>query len=200
MGSATDPVHTHPTSNRYAFRRKNVETGRFQTLLENASCDFLGLVHHERSPDWPNNLGACPTVCLGLPQFSGPPVTEVWMSTLSVHLPSGQWNLLRNEPGSPFWRSPNRRTRKHTAGYRYVRRLSTSARPGLRFRLRTSFAGVELLPPHYPRLRRAGTIPIVLCRPTSGSGGKPFVRKGHPAIFHDRLPSPHLRHGERGRS
>ena len=99
MGSATDPVHTHPTSNHYAFRTEYVETGRFKTLLKNAPCDFLGIVHHERSPDWPNNLGACPTVCLGLPQFSGPPVTEVWMSTLPVtyHQANGIYCAMNQE-------------------------------------------------------------------------------------------------------
>ena len=84
VGSAADPVHTHLRSNNYVFRTEYVETDRLKTLLKNSPCDFLGIVHHERSSDEPNGLGACPTVCLGLPQFSGHPVTEVWTSTLPV--------------------------------------------------------------------------------------------------------------------
>jgi chorismate lyase / 3-hydroxybenzoate synthase len=84
VGLPTDPVHTHPRLRNDAFRTEFIETARIPTLLTNPPCDFLGIVHHEGSLGGPNGLVTCPTLCLGLPQFSGPPMTEVWMSTLPV--------------------------------------------------------------------------------------------------------------------
>ncbi len=80
----SESVQTLPRSDTHALRMEYVETARLKTLLTTSSCDFLGIVHHERSPGGSNGLGACPTVCLDLPQFSGPPITEVWTSTLPV--------------------------------------------------------------------------------------------------------------------
>ena len=79
-----ESVQTFPRLDTYVLRTEYVETARLKTLLKTSSCDFLGIVHHERSPGGSNGLSACPTVCLDLPQFSGPPITEVWTSTLPV--------------------------------------------------------------------------------------------------------------------
>ena len=35
-------------------------------------------------PGSPNGLGVYPVVCLDIPQFNGPPLAEVWTSTLPV--------------------------------------------------------------------------------------------------------------------
>jgi chorismate lyase / 3-hydroxybenzoate synthase len=82
--ASADPLQTHPRFNNYALRTEYVETARIETLLTNSPCDFLGIVHHERSPGGPNGIGACPIVCLDLPQFIGPPITEVWTSMQPV--------------------------------------------------------------------------------------------------------------------
>ena len=82
--TSVESVQTLPTSNSYAFRTEYIETSNLEALLNTSSCHFLGIVHHERSPGGSNGLGACPTVGLDLPQFSGPPVSEVWTSTLPV--------------------------------------------------------------------------------------------------------------------
>jgi hypothetical protein len=61
-----------------------VETARLETLLKASPSYVLGIVHHDRNPEEPNGLGACPVVCLDLPQFNRPPLAEVWTSTLPV--------------------------------------------------------------------------------------------------------------------
>jgi chorismate lyase/3-hydroxybenzoate synthase len=44
----------------------------------------MGVVRHDRSPEEPRGLGAYPVVCLDLPQFTEPLLTEVWTSNLPV--------------------------------------------------------------------------------------------------------------------
>ena len=61
-----------------------VETARLETLFKASPSNFLGIVCHDRSPREPSGLGACPVVSLDLPQFNGPPLAEVWTSTLPV--------------------------------------------------------------------------------------------------------------------
>ena len=73
-----------PLSNIYALRTGYVETARLETLLKASPANFLGIVHHDRSPGESNGLGAYPVVCLDIPQFNGPPLAEVWTSTLPI--------------------------------------------------------------------------------------------------------------------
>jgi chorismate lyase/3-hydroxybenzoate synthase len=74
----------NPISNSHALRMAYVETTRLETLLKASPSYVLGIVHHDRNPEVPNGLGACPVVCLDLPQFNRPPLAEVWTSTLPV--------------------------------------------------------------------------------------------------------------------
>ena len=73
-----------PRSNAHALRMGYVETARLESLLKASPSSFLGIVRHDRSPGQPSGLAACPVVCLDLPQFNGPPLAEVWTSTLPV--------------------------------------------------------------------------------------------------------------------
>lgn len=66
-----------------ALRVEYVGVARLETLLK-ASSNVLGIVRYERSLTEPDAFGACPVVCLDLPQFNGPPSAEVWTSTLPV--------------------------------------------------------------------------------------------------------------------
>ena len=61
-----------------------VNTGTLESLLKTSSLNFLGIVRHDRSCGNPPALGDCPLVCLDLPQFGGPSLTEVWTSRLPV--------------------------------------------------------------------------------------------------------------------
>ncbi|HSL02965.1 MAG TPA: hypothetical protein VK901_05445 [Nitrospiraceae bacterium] len=74
----------NPISNSHALRMAIVETARLATLLKASASYVLGIVHHDRNPEEPDGLGACPVVCLDLPQFNRPPLAEVWTSTLPV--------------------------------------------------------------------------------------------------------------------
>jgi chorismate lyase/3-hydroxybenzoate synthase len=71
-------------SNIHALRMGYVETARLDSLLKASPSNLLGVVRHDRSSGEPSGLGACPVVCLDMPQFNGPPLAEVWTSTLSV--------------------------------------------------------------------------------------------------------------------
>jgi chorismate lyase / 3-hydroxybenzoate synthase len=71
-------------ANAYGLRMGYVETARLETLLKASPSNFLGIVRHDRNSEEPSGLGACPVVCLDLPQFNGPPLAEVWTSTLAV--------------------------------------------------------------------------------------------------------------------
>ncbi len=77
-------VQRNPISNSHALRIAYVETAQLETLLKASPSYVLGIVHHDRNPEEPNGLGACPVVCLDLPQFNGPPLAEVWTSTQPV--------------------------------------------------------------------------------------------------------------------
>ena len=74
----------NPISNSHAFRIAYVETARLEALLKASPSNVLGIVRHDRRLSEPNSFGAYPVVGLDLPQFSGPPLAEVWTSTLPV--------------------------------------------------------------------------------------------------------------------
>jgi chorismate lyase / 3-hydroxybenzoate synthase len=73
-----------PQSTAHALRVGYVETARLEGLLKASPSNFLGIVRHDRSSGEPRGLGACPVVCLDLPQINGPPLAEVWTSSLPV--------------------------------------------------------------------------------------------------------------------
>ena len=77
-------VQRDPTSNIHAFRIAYVEAAQLEPLLEALPSNVLGVVRHDRSPEGSNGLGACPVVCLDLPQLNGAPLTELWTSNLPV--------------------------------------------------------------------------------------------------------------------
>ena len=74
----------NPISTIHALRVAYVETDRLETILKSSPPTVLGVVCHDRSPGLPNGLGGYPVVCLDIPQFNGPPLAEVWTSTLPV--------------------------------------------------------------------------------------------------------------------
>jgi chorismate lyase/3-hydroxybenzoate synthase len=67
-----------------------VEPSRLETLLKASPSYVLGIVRHDRNPDVPDGVRAYPVVCLDLPQFNGPPLAEVWTSTLPVTYRQGE--------------------------------------------------------------------------------------------------------------
>ena len=77
-------VHRIPVSNAYALHTAYVETTRWDTFLKASPSNFLGIILYDRNAGQPSGLGACPVVCLDLPQLNEPPLTEVWTSTLPV--------------------------------------------------------------------------------------------------------------------
>jgi len=84
-------VQRDPISNIHAFRIAYVEAAQLESLLEALPSNVLGVVRHDRSSEESNGLGACPVVCLDLPQLNGAPLIELWTSTLPVtcHLTEG---------------------------------------------------------------------------------------------------------------
>ena len=74
----------NPISNSHALHMAYVETARLEALLKASPSNVLGIVRHDRSPGEPNGVDSYPAVCLDLPQFNGPPLAEVWTSTLPV--------------------------------------------------------------------------------------------------------------------
>jgi chorismate lyase / 3-hydroxybenzoate synthase len=92
VGSSAVTSTPHvPQSTAHALRMEYMETARLEGLLKASPSNFLGIVRHDRSSGQPRGLGACPIVCLDLPQFNGPPLAEVWTSSLPVtyHQASG---------------------------------------------------------------------------------------------------------------
>ncbi len=73
-----------PRSNAHAFRMEYVEIARLETLLKDSPSGVLGIVRHDRNPGAVRGVGSCPVVCLDLPQFNGPPLAELWTSSLPV--------------------------------------------------------------------------------------------------------------------
>jgi chorismate lyase / 3-hydroxybenzoate synthase len=73
-----------PQSTAHALRMRYVETARLEGLLKASPSNFLGIVRHDPSTGEPRGLDAWPVVCLDLPQFNGPPLAEVWTSSLPV--------------------------------------------------------------------------------------------------------------------
>jgi chorismate lyase / 3-hydroxybenzoate synthase len=74
----------NPISNIHALRIAYVETARLEAFLKASPSTVLGIVRHDRSPGQPNGLGTYPIVRLDIPQFNGPPLAEVWTSTLPI--------------------------------------------------------------------------------------------------------------------
>lgn len=79
------PAQHISRSTAHAFRIEYVETAGLDTFLGASPSNLLGIVRHDRIPLELRDLDACPVVYLDLPQFTGPPLAEVWMSTLSVN-------------------------------------------------------------------------------------------------------------------
>jgi chorismate lyase/3-hydroxybenzoate synthase len=77
-------AHLVPVSNVHALHTAYVETARWDTFLKAWPSNLLGIVLCDRNTRPPGGLGACPVVRLDLPQLSGPPLAEVWTSTLPV--------------------------------------------------------------------------------------------------------------------
>jgi chorismate lyase / 3-hydroxybenzoate synthase len=73
-----------PRSTHQALRTEYVETAGLDAFLKASLSNLLGVICHDRSPWKSSCLGACPVVHLDLPQFTGPPLAEVWTSTLPV--------------------------------------------------------------------------------------------------------------------
>lgn len=67
-----------------AFHVQYLETARLETLLNGSPSHILGIVHQDQNPGGAARLGPCPFVHLNLPQFTGPPMAEVWTSTPPV--------------------------------------------------------------------------------------------------------------------
>ncbi|MEP6958182.1 MAG: hypothetical protein ABI980_05590 [Nitrospirota bacterium] len=84
VGSPPMPPLQHlSSSNTHAFRAVYLEAARLKALLK-TSTNLLGIVYHDLSPDPSSRVGACPVICLNLPQLHGPPLAEVWTTTLPV--------------------------------------------------------------------------------------------------------------------
>lgn len=73
-----------PRSTAHALCAEYVETAGLDTLLKASPSNLLGIVRYDRSLEESRDFGSCPVVCLDLPQFTGPPLAEVWTSSLSV--------------------------------------------------------------------------------------------------------------------
>jgi len=75
-----------PLASAHAFRIVYMEAAQLETLLKVSSSNILSIVRHGhgQGPPEPDGLTACPVVCLDLPQFNWPPLTEVWTSSLPV--------------------------------------------------------------------------------------------------------------------
>lgn len=84
-GVESPPVtSTQRIPGSHAFRIEYVETAQLDTLLKASPSNVLGIVRHDRSSGETSGAAVYPVVCLGLPQFGGPPLAEVWTSTLPV--------------------------------------------------------------------------------------------------------------------
>ena len=86
-------------SNIHALRMGYVETARLESLLKTSPFNFLGIVCHDQRSGEPSGLGACPVICLDMPQLNGPPLAEVWTSALPVsyHQAEGIHCSMNNE-------------------------------------------------------------------------------------------------------
>lgn len=120
-----------PVSNAHALRTGYVETTRLEALLKASPSNFLGIVRHDRSSGEAHGLAACPVVYLDLPQFNGPPLAEVWTSTLPVtyHQTEGIHFAMNDEVlfgALQVDESPG--TRLDTLTYTAYRRLLVQAR------------------------------------------------------------------------
>jgi chorismate lyase/3-hydroxybenzoate synthase len=120
-----------PQSNAPAFRMEYVKTAQLETLLKALPSDFLGIVRHDRGPGESGDLAACPVVCLDLPQFNRPPLSEVWTSTLPVtyHRAEGIHCAMNDEVLFGALQVEERPgTRLDTVTYNAYRRLLVQAR------------------------------------------------------------------------
>lgn len=120
-----------PRSTAHALRMGYVETARLETLLKASPANLLGIVRHDPIRWEPSGLGACPVVCLDLPQFTGPPLAEVWTSNLTVtyHQAGGVRCAMNDEVlfgALQLEESPG--TLLNSVTYRAYRRLLVQAR------------------------------------------------------------------------
>ncbi len=146
---------------------------RVDTFLKSSPSNVLGIVYHDRSDEQPNGLGAYPVVYLDIPQFNGPPLAEVWTSTLPVtyHQADGLHCAMNDEVlfgALQLEESPG--TLLDTVTYTAYRRLLIQARalgyPHL-LRVWNYFSSYQSW------IRRAGTVPTILRRPTPGPSRGP---------------------------
>lgn len=79
------PPESISVSTAPAIRTGYVEIARIETLLKTSPSGFLGVVRHDRSLEESCDFGFCPVVCLDLPQFNGPPMAELWTSSMPVN-------------------------------------------------------------------------------------------------------------------
>ncbi|HEX5645763.1 MAG TPA: hypothetical protein VFX56_02225 [Nitrospira sp.] len=79
------PLQGMAVSTAPAIRTEYVELSRIETLLKASPSSFLGIVRHDRNLEESRDFGSCPVVCLDLPQFNGPPIAELWTSSMPVN-------------------------------------------------------------------------------------------------------------------
>ena len=170
----------NPISNIHALRMAYVETAGLEALLKASPSKVLGIVRHDRSPEEPNGFGACPVVYLDLPQFNGPPLAEVWTSTLPViyHQAEGIHCAMNDEVLFGALQLEERPgTLLDSVTYNAYRRLLVQAR-ALGYPI---CCGCGITFPRLAGIRRAGTVPALLCRPTPGPGRESFGFPSNPA-------------------
>jgi len=68
----------------HALHAAYVETARLADFRKASQTDFLSVVMYAQNHGQPGDLGGCPVIALDLPQLNGPPIAEVWTSTLPV--------------------------------------------------------------------------------------------------------------------
>lgn len=129
--SPVRPTQFNPISTMHALRIAYVETARLDTLLKSSPSTILGIVCHDRSHGQLNGLGSYPVVYLDIPQFNGPPLAEVWLSTLPVtyHQADGLYCAMNDEVlfgALQLEESPG--TLLNTVTYTAYRRLLVQAR------------------------------------------------------------------------
>lgn len=83
--SAVTSAQAIPVSNVYALSVAYVETAGLDTLLKASPSSVLGIIRHDRSPGEPRGLSGCPVIRLDLPQLNGPPIAELWTSSMPVN-------------------------------------------------------------------------------------------------------------------
>lgn len=73
-----------PLAKAHALRIEYMEAAQLEARLRASPSNLLSIVRHGQSPLDLRSVAVCPVVCLDLPQFNWPPLTEVWTSSLPV--------------------------------------------------------------------------------------------------------------------